>query len=246
MRETTSNRWITAAGTLDMMGIFLGTRGGWANKVVSGLTSGVTYTFEAIAVNGLGVEAAAGPSASITTNDINHGGPDAFGYRYITSNAPGGPAYSWIDPTTNAVTVTGWTSTDDGQAGPFTAPFPIVWYDTSYTQYYIGTNGRIQFGSANAYNYTTTVFPFVSYPAGIYFWNYDMSVSQTTVRYEALTNPNRLVITYTNFYSLGSQGPLAIQVIIYDNGQAMVNYGTLSGNCPFSAAAIQDQSKLWL
>ncbi len=242
LRETTSNRWITAAGTLDMMGIFLGTRGGWANKVVSGLTSGVTYTFEAIAVNGLGVEAAAGPSASITTNDINHGGPDAFGYRYITSNAPGGPAYSWIDPTTNAVTVTGWTSTDDGQAGPFTAPFPIVWYDTSYTQYYIGTNGRIQFGSANAYNYTTTVFPFVSYPAGIYFWNYDMSVSQTTVRYEALTNPNRLVITYTNFYSLGSQGPLAIQVIIYDNGQAMVNYGTLSGNCPFSAAAIQDRN----
>ncbi len=243
--STTPARWVTATGTLDTTNARSVTRPGWTNYVVSGLTSGATYHFAVVAVNGEGVAAAVGPEASITTADINHGGPDSYGYRYITSNAQtGGPTHSWITPSETAATVSTWTSTDDGSAGPFPIGFSFPFYGRDYTTFYAGTNGRIQFGAANAYNYTSPTFPLATYPAGIYFWNYDMSVvSPTVVKYETLTNPNRLLISYSALHTLGSTAATVdAQVVLCENGTFYVVYGPIATGTTFAAAAIQDSN----
>ncbi len=71
--------------------------------------------------------------------------PDAYGYVWRTDLDPQGPAYNWIDITTNpaAVLVTGLT--DDNVVGPFTlnTPFHYYWYNLN--KFYIGSNGYIGF-----------------------------------------------------------------------------------------------------
>ncbi|MDK9698910.1 MAG: hypothetical protein OEM52_01995 [bacterium] len=233
--ETTTNTYVQADGTL-------GATAGWGalrTVTVTGLTSGATYTFQAKARNGAGVETAFGPTVSQATNDINAGGPDGGGYRYKNQLAAGGPTYGWITPSGAATTVTGWSSTDDGSAGPFNFGFNFNWYGTTYTQWYAGSNGRIQFGAQDPYSYTQAALPLLNYPAGLYFWNGDMSVSSTTVQYENLTGPNRLVITYTNLRNLGNTYGLDAQAIIYETGEVLMQFGPQTGAPSFIFSGIQ-------
>lgn len=81
--------------------------------------------------------AAAAPSA---------GGPDQFGYTYLDSNDPGGPAYGWKDISATGTLASGWTSYDDGYAGPFPLGFTFNYYGQDYTEVYIGSNGYLSFG----------------------------------------------------------------------------------------------------
>ena len=76
-----------------------------------------------------------GPSAALT------GGPDAFGYTFVDSDEPDGPAYAWID-----VTATGTTLDlgDDGEA-TLDLPFPFVFYGRAYTDVSVG-DGLLVFG----------------------------------------------------------------------------------------------------
>ena len=71
------------------------------------------------------------------------GGPDAYGYIWRTNLDAQGPAYNWIDLTSNpeAVQVTGLG--DDNFVGPFSlvAPFHYYWYDIN--SFYIGSTGYL-------------------------------------------------------------------------------------------------------
>ncbi|MDK9700857.1 MAG: carboxypeptidase regulatory-like domain-containing protein [bacterium] len=243
--ETTTQQYVQADGLLGVTPAVRG-RAAWAGTVVSGLVSGQSYSFRAVAMNGDGAEAN-GPISSITTNSVHVGGPDAFGYRYKDSEAVGGPVFNWITPSPNATTVTGWNSTDDGFAGPFDIGFTFTWYGVPYTQWMAGTNGRIQFGAVgNASSYWMAG-PFPGFPGGVYFWNYDMSVSGTTVQYETLTGPNRLVVTYTNLRYLGGTFGIDAQVIVYQSGEVVTQFGPQTGTPAFAWSGIQnDQGSIYL
>ncbi|HNQ78693.1 MAG TPA: putative Ig domain-containing protein [Acidobacteriota bacterium] len=78
------------------------------------------------------------------------GGPDAFGYTYTDSNEAGGPAFSWVDITGTGTLVGGWTSKDDGYAGPFNLGQTFLFYGTPYTQFYAGSNGFLSFGAGSS------------------------------------------------------------------------------------------------
>ena len=73
------------------------------------------------------------------------GGPDLYGYVWRDSNDPNGPAYNWIDITTNgdASQVSGLD--DDNVVGPFNFGFPFhfYWYDVN--SFWIGSNGYVGF-----------------------------------------------------------------------------------------------------
>ncbi|MDK9700525.1 MAG: hypothetical protein OEM52_10315 [bacterium] len=153
------------------------------------------------------------------------GGPDGFGYRFMDSNEPGGPTYSWITP--SGTTVSGWNGADDGYAGPYDIGFTFRYYGLDYTQFYPGTNGRIQFGTPTAGNYGSWVPD--NYP-GVYFWNSDMMIrGSTSVIYQNLTSPNRLVVTYTNLGYYSSSLPsssVSCQIILFETGDIIIQYGT--------------------
>ncbi|MDP4749442.1 MAG: hypothetical protein NWS18_02150, partial [Schleiferiaceae bacterium] len=86
--------------------------------------------------------------SALTAAAQTSGGPDAYGYTWKTSAHPTAPpAYQWVDISTRGTEVDGLA--DDNIKGPFTLPsgFQFYWYPI--TQFYIGSNGYINFTGAN-------------------------------------------------------------------------------------------------
>lgn len=95
------------------------------------------------------------------------GGPDAFGYVWLDSDESGGPAYNWIEIEATGTDITSGLS-DDNFTGPYPIPFAFPFYDSSYTQFYLCSNGYIGFGPTTNYNLRTNVaLPSASAPKNI-------------------------------------------------------------------------------
>ena len=90
------------------------------------------------------------------------GGPDEYGYTWIDSNEPGGPAFEWVDITGTGTLVTGLG--DDNSVGPFPIgfDFPYYWYKAN--QFYVGSNGWISFSSGQNFAHPFAQLPLANLP----------------------------------------------------------------------------------
>lgn len=77
-------------------------------------------------------------------------------YTSKASDDPGGPAYSWISARTLGTKLTNTSfynsapnPLDDGTSGPHAIGFSFPYFDTAYSQVYIGVNGAISFTDPN-------------------------------------------------------------------------------------------------
>lgn len=80
---------------------------------------------------------------TINVKSYAAGGPDAYGYTWLDSNDPGGPAYSWIDISTIGTEIIGL---EDDNSVPLIAmglSFGYYWID--YSEIKIGSNGWLSF-----------------------------------------------------------------------------------------------------
>jgi uncharacterized repeat protein (TIGR01451 family) len=68
-------------------------------------------------------------------------GPDTFGYTYRDSFQMDGPVYDWVEISYG----TGITLTDDQHRGPYPIGFPFNFYGNDYTEFYIQSNGTVNF-----------------------------------------------------------------------------------------------------
>ncbi len=82
-------------------------------------------------------------AVSINVSAQTSGGPDEFGYIWKTSADAEGPVYSWIDISTTGIEVTGLM--DDNSVGLFPIGFDFRYYENTYNQFKIGSNGWISF-----------------------------------------------------------------------------------------------------
>lgn len=168
------------------------------------------------------------------------GGPDIFGYEWIDSDEPGGPAFSWFDISGIGTQITSWTTGtgDDGTAN-VNLPFGFNYYGTIYNQIKVCTNGWISFNVATASTaYSNTSIPSAPEPnAAIYpFWD-DLDVRTTGGIYHYHDAPNnRFVIQYNNVPHFGTGGPYSFQVFLYTNGRIMFQY--LNMTTPLNSATI--------
>jgi hypothetical protein len=95
------------------------------------------------------------------------GGPDAFGYTWVTSFADGGPLYTWID--TTGATDAGIANGDDHR-GTIEIPFVFRFYDNLYSRLTVTTNGWIGMGPVTNYSsssWTNTNLPSEAIPDNI-------------------------------------------------------------------------------
>jgi gliding motility-associated-like protein len=138
--------------------------------------------------------------------------------------------------------LTGGTSTsttDDSQVGPFPIGFSFCFFGTSYTQFYIGSNGWLAFSSQPT-TYTSATIP--STAAGIpkncimgpwQDWNPGIA-GGPYINYQTLgTAPNRkLVVNWNNIpmYSCTTTHG-TFQVVIYENSNVIENYLVTKPNC---------------
>ena len=150
---------------------------GWTPGSVTTLADNVVFTSDAsngptnnLAVTGSSVAAIA-----------STGGPDTYGYQYITSANVNGPVYNWITPSGGATDRSAALYGDDSSFGPFTfeGGFSFPFYGTSYTQFYFSDNGHLGFTSATA-GYGGI--PETSYGPTIDFYPGDMYVRANNTR----------------------------------------------------------------
>jgi PKD repeat protein len=89
-------------------------------------------------------------TVAITSSGFASGGPDAYGYTWMTSLDAGGPAYNWIDITSRpgVQTVTGLAD-DNSAAAMINVGFNFHFYWSDYSQLKVGSNGWLSFNNVS-------------------------------------------------------------------------------------------------
>jgi hypothetical protein len=160
---------------------------------------------------------------------IKHGGPDQFGYRWTDSDDSGGPAVTWVDISGNGTPV---NLTDDSYSGPIAIGFSFPFYENSYSELYIGSNGIITFGAGSP-AVGDIGLPNPAAPNNIVaIWWDDLNPGaggNIYYRYDA--SGNRFIVSFVgvpNFRSSGGTGALSFQAILYPSGKISFNYNTMN------------------
>jgi len=175
------------------------------------------------------------------------GGPDAFGYTWIDSDEPNGPAYVWEDITATGTAITGWqaigTSTplDDGYV-QLPVGFSFKYYGTLYTQVYLSTNGFLTFNPVTEAWYTNGQLQSATEPNNIIcpFWDDLDGRTQGTVHYKQ--DGNRFIVQFTNWQKYSGTGSLTFQVILYSSGKILVYYNNMNATLTSATVGIENNN----
>jgi hypothetical protein len=167
-----------------------------------------------------------GPSG---TGDMprDMGGPDPFGYEYIDSAEPSGPAFSWIDI---SATGTNLNLGDDDETGLMDIGFTFNFYGIDHTQINVNSNGMLYFTddaltsdySNDCINANAGFDPDV--PLIAVFWDDLNPSSAGDVYMETIgTAPERqLVIMWDQVNPYGLDGPVSFQAILNESDSSIL------------------------
>ena len=160
---------------------------------------------------------------------LGSGGPDAYGYRWIDSNEPGGPLFDWVDISSTGTPVTSSTG-DDRNWGPFPIGFDFPFYEDSFSTFRVCSNGWVSFTSTSA-SLGNQLLPNGGAPENLLaaFWDdlvVDLSLGGN-VYYQ--NDGGRLIIQYDNVRRFSSGGPYTFQVMLYANGTIVYQYLSMQG-----------------
>jgi uncharacterized protein YdeI (BOF family) len=176
------------------------------------------------------------------------GGPDAFGYSWIDSNEPGGPAYEVIDISATGTEVTAadlnsdnctfeTTNVFDGGFAELDLPFDFSFYGEDYESVSVNVNGWLTFDQPDAVIdcFTNDPMPDVSAPNGgliAPLWD-DFEIGGEgpeggQIFYETLPD-GRFIVQYDNVQKFGDTTENnTFQVILSPSGTIKYQYVDLN------------------
>jgi len=165
-----------------------------------------------------------------------NGGPDAFGYKWIDSDAPGGPQYTWNDISTTGTQATfiasgSYSANDEGYVGPLNLGFNFKYYGTVTSQIYIHSNGYITVGTQSTTAFSNTTIPNTSNPNSIIAPLWDDLDGGTTGKVYYKNDGNKFIIQFTNWphYGTTSPGNYTFQIVLHQSGKIVFYYNSVSG-----------------
>lgn len=167
------------------------------------------------------------------------GGPDAFGYRWIDSDESS-YSYSWIEIGETGTEVLGLI--DDNLVGPFDIGFTFPYYNHTREQFWINSNGLIQFNDA-LISFGNTPIPtnsaYVNFIAGL--WDdLNLNNDECHVYYQAFSE--QTVIQFQDVHHYSQPGTVTFEVIIRINGTIIINIKHVSEEFLTSTNTIGIQS----
>jgi hypothetical protein len=120
---------------------------------------------------------------------------------------------------------------DDVTRGTFDIGFTFPYFGSSYTNFYVSSNGFVALGSPPSSSPTNDALPSGNTPNGLIapFWD-DLWVSGN-VYYQTLgTTPNRrLVVQWSGVRHYYDSGSYSFEVVLHESGEISFRYGSLSG-----------------
>lgn len=167
------------------------------------------------------------------------GGPDEFGYRWLDSNEPDGPVYSWIDISEYGEEL---GMGDDDNQGPFDLGFTMPFYDSSYSSIRICSNGFISFTSGfNTYN--NTVIPNTNEPNNLVapYWD-DLTPVQGGRTFFYTNRRDSAIVTWDSTAHYGFNGRYTFETILTADGNVVYQYKSMVGNINQSTIGIENAS----
>jgi hypothetical protein len=166
---------------------------------------------------------------------------DNFGYTRDDS-----ASYNWLDASSGVLVDFGAGGHDDGSVGPINLGFNFKFYENSYPQIYISTNGILTFGGGGTFA-RNEIIPVDITPNDLIapFWD-DLAVGSPfntgQVYYELRGSaPARSFVVQWNAVTrrVGS-GLLTFQAILFENGDIKFQYQTLAGETNEATVGIED------
>lgn len=171
---------------------------------------------------------------------------DLYGYTVDNSITP-----AWLDLTTDGVEVIFSTPNEDDEAvGPFSLGFEFNFYENTYSEVYISTNGLITFASGSDL-YDNQTIPRDTYPNNYItpFWddlilsvdNNGQKVSRVFYKAGSGVSGKYFAVEWYQISRLGSQDKLTFQAILYQNGDILFQYHDLNGILDQATVGIEDE-----
>jgi uncharacterized repeat protein (TIGR01451 family) len=149
------------------------------------------------------------------------------GYAWDDSDTGGGPAFTWDNRAeTMGVRVRDqWTLEDDTNAGPFPIGFSFPFFDASFTDFYVSTNGFLSFSTITDRYFTNKRLPDTTAPANLVavFWD-DLDMRTDGEIYYWTNNIDTLVVSWVGIPHLARGGPYTFQAIFKSDGTIVFQY----------------------
>ncbi|NQV14750.1 choice-of-anchor D domain-containing protein, partial [bacterium] len=158
------------------------------------------------------------------------GGPDLFGYSWIDSDEAGGPVFNWEDISGTGTNITGnmW---DDNVSGPYPLGFEFDFYENTYTEFYVSSNGFIRFDyNDNSGCCSGQPIPLDDGINNIIAWAWRDGYPFGNTYYENFDD--KTIIQFDGYGTCCSQenGSATTEIILYRDGKIKINYLELVGN----------------
>ncbi len=173
----------------------------------------------------------------------DYGGPDGYGHFWVDSDEPGGPSYSWIDISASGAEV---TLGDDEATTAIPIGFDFPYYDSVYSDLYIGSNGIVAFDAGNG-SRTNSGLPDTNFTSLIAMWWDDLDPRQGgNIYYYSDAANERFIVSFEDirFYSgISGTGSLNFQLILKPDGAIMLQYGVMDpGSLNLESATVGIQN----
>jgi hypothetical protein len=169
------------------------------------------------------------------------GGPDEFGYTWIDSDEPDGPAYDWIDISSTGTAI----SLGDDDVQSITLPFAFPFYGETYSTVNIVSNGFLNFGTTST-AFTNTPIGDSSAPNNLIapFWDdIDPADGVGAIYYEDLGD-GRFVVQWDGVPPFPGPGDgsnlYTFQAILSQGGQILFQYEEMIGNVSSATIGIEN------
>ena len=164
---------------------------------------------------------------------------DPFGYTLDDS-----VAYVWEDITTKGAIAQfpDPTDPDDQYTDLINIGFAFKFYENTYQQLSIGTNGFVTFETGSS-SFSNQFMPLDTDPNNIVapFWD-DLHLSSGHVYYwYDSASPHRFVIEWHQVVKFGSTDLLTFEIILFENGDILFQYQDLNGDVSNATVGIEDR-----
>ncbi|MDP2359198.1 MAG: hypothetical protein Q8O14_00380, partial [bacterium] len=213
-------------------GVLAGTTTGtsFIDNLNNGAEAEVVYTYTVRALFTAGESTPSNSDQGSWSAGQTSGGPDSFGYTWMNSGAAGGPVFAWTDISGLGTQIA--SPTDDGFTGPYALGFPFPFYENSYSECFIASNGFLTFGTGNG-TLTNQNLPSPTVPNNLIagFWD-DMAphYAGASIHYYSDTANNRFIVQY-HVPAYGSVAPYVFfdfQIVLTPNGAILVQLANVN------------------
>jgi subtilisin family serine protease len=177
---------------------------------------------------------------------LGSGGPDGFGHLWLDSDDLGGPIFGWVDISTTGTQVPFTGIADDLTLGPFPMGFEFPFYDATFHEFNVCTNGFISFTSHSAsYSYQPLPSDGFEVPENLVapLWRdllyIDVAGSSIYYKYDGA----RLIIQFNNMIPRGRADLYSFEIFLEPDGDIIYQYLVLGSGLTSGSVGIQNAAR---